>query len=93
MRADGAAQANVLDAQGQAEARLKITQAEAEAIAMIQNAVNGKDPLPYMIAMQYIKALPEMTKGKEDKMILVPYEASSLVGSLASMKKIFEDIK
>ncbi len=93
LRADGAAQANVLDAQGQAEARLKITQAEAEAIAMIQNAVNGKDPLPYMIAMQYIKALPEMTKGKEDKMILVPYEASSLVGSLASMKKIFEDIK
>jgi len=93
LRADGEAQANVLDAQGQAEARLKITQAEAEAISMIQNAVGGKDPLPYMIAMQYIKALPEMTKGKEDKMIIVPYEATSLVGSLASMKKIFEDIK
>lgn len=93
LRAEGAAQALILDAQGQAEARLKITQAEAEAITMIQQAVPGKDPLPYMIAMHYIKALPEMAKGKEDKMILVPYEASSLMGSLSSMKKIFEDIK
>lgn len=93
LRADGSAQAMVLDAQGQAEARLKIAQAESEAIVLLQNAIAGKDPLPYMIALQYIKALPEMTKGKDDKMILVPYEASSLVGSLASMKKIFDDIK
>lgn len=93
LRAEGAAQSNILDAQGQAEARLKIVQAEAQAIAMIQQAIPHGDPLPYMIALQYIKALPEMAKGKEDKMILVPYEASSLVGSLASMKKIFETVK
>jgi hypothetical protein len=49
--------------------------------------------MPYMIAMQYIKTLPQMMEGKNDKMILVPYEASSLVGSLASIKKVFEEIK
>lgn len=93
LRADGAAQANVLDAQGQAEARLKIAQAEAQAIEMVQKVVPGKDPLPYLLAMQYIKVLPEMTRGKNDKLILVPYEASSLVGSLASIKTVFEQIK
>ena len=93
LRADGAAQSNVINAQGHAEARLKNTQAEAQAIVMIQQVVPQGDPLPYMIAMQYIKALSEMTQGKDDKMILVPYEASALIGSLASMKKIFEDVK
>lgn len=93
LRARGDAEAKVLQADGEAAARLKIAEAEAKAIQMIQGAVPNGDPLPYLIAMQYMKVLPEMTKGKDDKMILVPYEASSLVGSLASMKKIFQDIK
>ena len=93
LRAEGQAQANILNAQGEAEARLKITHAEAAAITMIQQSVPAGDPLPYMIAMHYIKALPEMTKGKDDKMIIIPYEATSLVGSLASIKKVFESVK
>ena len=93
LRAEGESQARVLTAQGEAEARMKIAHAEASAIDMIQKSVPQGDPLPYMVAMHYIKALPEMTKGKDDKMIVVPYEASSLVGSLATMKKIFESVK
>jgi len=93
LRAQGEAEANIERAKGEAEARLKKSDAEAKAIQMIQESVPKGDPLPYMIAMQYIKALPEMTKDKEGKMIVVPYEASSLVGSLASVKKIFEGIK
>lgn len=92
LKAEGAAQARIVSAQGEAEARLKMANAEAKAIEMIKEAMPQGDPMPYMIAMQYIKALPEMTKGKDDKMILVPYEASSLVGSLASVKKIFNDM-
>lgn len=90
LRAEGESQANILTAQGQAEARLKIAQAEASAIGMIQASVPGSDPLPYMVAMHYIKALPEMTQGQDNKMIVVPYEATSLIGSLATVKKIFE---
>jgi regulator of protease activity HflC (stomatin/prohibitin superfamily) len=90
LRAEGQSQSNIITAQGEAEARLKIAQSEATAIAMIQASVPNGDPLPYMVAMHYIKALPEMTKGKDNKMIVVPYEATSLVGSLATVKKIFE---
>ena len=80
-------------AEGAAQSRLKIVMAEAEAIKMIQSAAPNSDPMPYMIAMQYIKALPEMMDGKNDKMIVVPYEAASLVGSLASIKKVFEQVQ
>ena len=93
LRAQGEAEAKIERARGESEARLKMSQAEAKAIDMIQNAVPKGDPLPYMIAMQYIKVLPQMTQDKEGKMIVVPYEASSLVGSLASVKKIFDGIK
>lgn len=93
LRARGEAESEVLRAEAEAQARLKIANAEAQAIEMVQKAVPQGDPLPYLIALRYINALPEMTKGKDDKLILVPYEASSLVGSLASIKKVFGDIK
>lgn len=90
LRAEGEAQAKVLCAQAEATSRLKIAESEAKAIKMVQEAMPNGDPLPYLIAMQYIKALPEMTKGKNDKMIVVPYEASAMVGALSTIKKVFE---
>lgn len=93
LEAEGIKEAAILEATGQAESRLMIAQAESKAIAMIREATPGADPLPYLIAMQYMKVLPEMMKGKDDKLIVVPYEASALMGSLAGMKKIFETVK
>lgn len=93
LRARGEADSEILRSEAEAQARLKIASAEAQAIGMIQQAMPGVDPLPYLIAIRYINALPEMTKGKDDKLILVPYEATSLVGSLASIKKVFENVK
>ena len=93
LRAQGESESRKVRAEGEAQARLKIADAEAKAIAMIQKSVPQGDPLPYLIAMQYIKALPELTKGKDDKLVVIPYEASSLMGSLASMKTIFDQLK
>src|SRR5579872_2529043 len=67
LEAEGIKEAQILEADGQAQSRLKIASAEAQAIEMIQTMTKG-DPLPYMIAMQYIKALPEMVQGKDDKL-------------------------
>ena len=90
--AQGVAQSKVIKAEAESTARLKIAEAESKAIEFVRNSIpNNGDPLPYLTALQYIKALPEMTKGKNDKMILVPYEASSLIGSLSMVKKIFEN--
>jgi len=59
----------------------------------VSNAIQKGDPLPYLIAMQYIKILPEITKGAEGKTVVIPYDASSVIGSLASIKQVFEQIK
>ncbi|MGE0206981.1 MAG: SPFH domain-containing protein [Candidatus Babeliales bacterium] len=93
LRAKGIAESQVITATAEAEARLKIAQAEAKAIEMIQQAMPAGDPMHYMIATQYIKALPELTKGKDDKLVVIPYEAASLAGSVASIKKIFQEVK
>jgi regulator of protease activity HflC (stomatin/prohibitin superfamily) len=90
LEAEGIKEAQITKAQGEAQARLLIAEGESEAIQRIQKAVPDADPLPYMIALNYIKALPEITKDKNGKMILMPYEASGIMGSLASIKEIFK---
>ena len=87
--AEGGRQAKITRAEGEAEARITVAKAEADAIEVIRSAVPGADPLPYMIALNYIKVLPEITKGKDNKMIILPYESSALMGSLATIKEIF----
>jgi regulator of protease activity HflC (stomatin/prohibitin superfamily) len=93
LEAEGIREAQILQAQGEAEARIIKSEAESRAIRMIQEAAPKSDPLPYLIAMQYIKALPELMAGKNDKLVVVPYEASSLVGSLGTIKTIFKEIQ
>ena len=56
---------------------------------MIQKAVPGADPLPYMVALNYIKAMPELLKGEDGKTVVIPYEASGVMGSLATIKELF----
>ena len=90
LEAEGAKESKITRAQGEAQARLLTAQAESEAIQKIQKAVPGADPLPYLIALNYIKALPEMTKGKETKMVLLPFESSAVLGSLSTIKELFK---
>lgn len=92
LRAQGQAEAAILEAEGQAQARLKVASAEAKAFEMLQAAMPNTDPAQYLIAMKYMQALPEMMKGQNNKLIVVPYEASALMGSLASMKELFKNI-
>jgi regulator of protease activity HflC (stomatin/prohibitin superfamily) len=89
LKAEGDEQSKITRARGEAEARRIVVQAESEAIGLIQGAVPNGDPLPYLIALNYIKALPEITQGKESKMILLPYETSALMGSISTIKELF----
>jgi regulator of protease activity HflC (stomatin/prohibitin superfamily) len=93
LQAKGQAQARIITAESEASARTTIAHAEAEAIGKVKSAIPNGDPMPYLIAQQYLKMLPEMMAGKNDKLVVVPYEATAMAGSLATMKKIFENIK
>lgn len=93
LQARGIAEYKTIYAQGEAEARLKTIEAEAKAIGMIKNAAPGQDPLSYLATIQYIKAIPKMMEGKDNKTIVVPYEAAGLSGSLTALKKILGDVQ
>lgn len=93
LRAKGNAEARVINAQGEAEARRTLAEAEAKAIDLIRGAAQGQDPLPYLATLQYIKALPQLMEGQDNKIIVVPYEASGLTGSIAALKKLLSEVK
>jgi len=92
LRAQGQSESAILEAEGQAQSRLKVAAAEAKAFEMLQIAMPNTDPAQYLIAMKYMQALPEMMSGKNSKLIVVPYEATALMGSLSSMKELFNQI-
>lgn len=91
--AQGLGESKVIAAESEALARLKMAEAESKALEMIGQALPKADPAQYLIALKYIQSLPELTKGKNDKLVVVPYEASALVGSLAAIKQVFENVK
>ena len=93
LRARGIAESRVIDAESEATARLKTIEAEAKAIDLVKNAAPGQDPLSYLAAIQYIKTIPSLMEGNDNKLIVVPYEAAGLSGSIASIKKMLTEIQ
>lgn len=86
-------QSEILRAEGEAKAIILNAEAEAEAIRRVAEAVAaGKtDPATYMLAMKYIETLREMTSGQDNKTVYVPYEASSVLSSIGSIRSLFEN--
>lgn len=93
-RAEGEKQALVLEATGQAEARIKVADAERNAIQLIQECLSNtdSDPAQYLIAIRYLESLKEMTSGKDNKVVYVPYEATGILGSLGGIKDLLSGI-
>ena len=91
-KAEARKQSEILRAEGEAQAIILNAQAEADAIRKVAEAVavGSTDPAAYMLAMKYIETLKEMTTGKDNKTVYVPYEASSVLSSLGSIREIFE---
>ena len=84
-------EAEILRAEGEALPKLLPLQAEAEAIMRVAEAIKSSntDPATYMLAMKYIDTLREMTTGKDNKIVYIPYEASSVLSSIGAIKDIF----
>ena len=90
-KAEGEKKARVLQAEGIAEARVKVADAEAKAIRMVAEAIGGdeKEPVNYLIAVRYIEAFKNISANQGDKVIFMPFETSSLLSSLGTIKELF----
>lgn len=92
-RAEGQMKAKILQAQGEAEAKIRVAEAESQAIKKINASVEASDtsPTQYLIALKYIETLKEMTTGKENKVVYMPYEATGILGAVGSLKDLFKN--
>lgn len=90
-QAEAQKQSEILRAEGEAKAIILNAEAEAEAIRRVAEAIStGKaDPATYMLAIKYIETLKEMTSGKDNKTVYIPYEASSVLSSIGSIRDLF----
>ncbi|MCF0204656.1 MAG: SPFH/Band 7/PHB domain protein [Muribaculaceae bacterium] len=90
-QAEAAKQSEILRAEGEARAKVLQAEAEAAAIQKVAEAIASTktDPAAYMLAVKYIETLNEMVKGKDSRTVYVPYEATGMLGSLGSIKEIF----
>jgi regulator of protease activity HflC (stomatin/prohibitin superfamily) len=97
LKAEGEKQARVLEAEGRkeaafrdAEARERSAEAEAKATEMVSTAIaNGSvQAINYFVANNYVKALESLAAAPNAKIIMMPLEASSVIGSLGGLAQI-----
>ena len=89
--AEGAKQAEILRAEGVAKARIIEAEAEKEAIQRIIGALAEKgQPDQYLIAMKYLETMKEITSGKDNKVVYMPYEATGILSSVDGIKQMFD---
>jgi regulator of protease activity HflC (stomatin/prohibitin superfamily) len=106
LKAEGERQAVILKADGdkeaafrEAEARERLAEAEAKATKMVSQAIAEGDvnAINYFVAQKYTEALKEIASADNQKVIMMPLEASSLIGSIAGIgelaRKAFEQDK
>lgn len=79
--------ASILQAEGDAQAKRERAKAEADALEFMQDIVSENAP-EYLTKIEYIRNLPKMTEGKDNKLIILPADLGP-VASLVSAAKGF----
>ncbi|WP_067705339.1 MULTISPECIES: SPFH domain-containing protein [unclassified Erwinia] len=102
LRAEGEKQSQILKAEGerqsaflQAEARERSAEAEAQATKMVSEAIAAGDiqAINYFVAQKYTDALQKIGTSSNSKMVLMPLEATSLMGSIAGISELLNESK
>ena len=97
LRAEGDKQAAILQAEGQkeaafreAEARERLAEAEAKATQMVSEAIANGDvqAINYFVAQKYVEAFKELATAPNQKFVLMPMEASGVIGSIAGIAEL-----
>jgi regulator of protease activity HflC (stomatin/prohibitin superfamily) len=97
LKAEGEKQAVMLAAEGRkeaafrdAEARERAAQAEAKATEMVSQAIaqGNVQAINYFVANNYVKALEALARSPNQKVLMMPLDASSVIGSLAGLAEI-----
>ena len=97
LQAEGMKQSQVLEAEGRreaafrdAEARERSAEAEAKATQVVSDAIasGSVQAINYFVANNYIKALEALAKSPNQKILMLPVEAASVIGALGGIAEI-----
>ncbi len=94
LRAEGEKAAQILEAEGRreaafrdAEAREREAEAEGRATTMVSEAIQSGNlqAINYFVAQRYVGALEKIASADNQKIIMMPLEAASLIGSIGGI--------
>jgi len=97
LKAEGEKQGQILAAEGRreaafrdAEAREREAEAEARATQMVSDAIasGSVQAVNFFVANNYIDALKELAKSPNQKILMLPVEAASVIGSISGIAEL-----
>jgi regulator of protease activity HflC (stomatin/prohibitin superfamily) len=100
LKAEGEKQSVVLEAEGrreaafrEAEGRERLAGAEAKATELVSLAIkNGNvQAINYFVANNYVKALEALADSPNQKILMLPLDATSIMGSIAGIAEIAKE--
>jgi regulator of protease activity HflC (stomatin/prohibitin superfamily) len=100
LQAEGQKQSQVLEAEGRreaafrdAEARERSAEAEAKATQVVSDAIasGNVQAINYFVANNYIKALEGLAKSPNQKVLMLPVEAASVIGAIGGIAEIAKE--
>ena len=100
LKAEGEKRAVVLEAEGRreaafrdAEAREREAEAEAKATLVVSEAIATGDiqAVNYFVAQKYTEALRHIGSAPNQKLVLMPLEAASVIGSIAGIGELAKE--
>lgn len=95
--AEGEKASQILRAEGEleaacreAEARERLAEAEARATEAVSTAIANGDALAinYFVAQKYVDALGRLAESDNNKVMMIPLEAASVIGSIAGIGEL-----
>ncbi len=88
--AEGIKQAAIREAEGKAQAKILVAEAEKRGIELIEEALKNSNigPAQYQLMLKYISAFNDIVQ-QGDKTVVIPYESSALLGSMKTIKELF----
>ena len=100
LKAEGEKQSFVLEAEGRkeaafrdAEARERAAEAEAKATQVVSEAIakGNVQAINYFVANNYVKALESLAKSPNQKVLMMPVDATSILGSIGGIAEIAKE--
>lgn len=100
LKAEGEKQAEILKAEGErqaaflaSEARERQAEAEAKATQVVSEAIaqGNAQAIQYFVAQKYTEALTKIGNSPNSKLIMMPLEASQIIGSIGGIAELFKN--